>query len=355
MKKISLFFVAIGLFAVAQAQITITSNDLVNVGDSVKLAYVDTLPAGFNPGPSGANQHWDFSDLMSDTSTWLNFLDPDSTPYGESFPSSNIAVQGLIEGLIDDAWAYGTKNSFVFQIDGVAGSYDIFQGVVAPFTPPEIMFSFPVNYLDSLEQTSTVDIRVESPEPPADSIRIKVVTSVDMTVDAWGELTTPVWTGQVLRFKDTRVTIDSVWVKLLFFWVYLESSTTVTQTYKYMANDMGFPVLQFNADETGTEFSMVNYLHVEGTGQAEQPAGPQLAFILYPNPALHTMHCRIQGEMADGEMVIYDMTGRIMDRQHISSGIKVYRVDVSGYPGGIYQAVIRGEENILGHRKFVVR
>jgi len=355
MKKLSLFIFAISLFAAASAQITITSNDLADVGDSIQLAYVDTIPSGFSPGPSGANQHWDFSGLVSDTMTWLYFLDPDSTPYGESFPSSNIAAQGLIEGLIDDAWAYGTKNSFVFQIDGVAGSYDIFQGVVAPFSPPEIMFSFPVNYLDSLEQTSTIDIRVESPEPPADSIRIKVVTSVDMTVDAWGELTTPVWTGQVLRFRDTRVTIDSVWVKLLFFWVYLESSTTVTQTYKYMANDMEYPVLQFNADETGNEFSMVNYLHVEGVGREELPDGLHLAFTLYPNPAVHSMHCNIQGDMTNGEMAIYDMTGRMIDMQQISRGIKSYRFDVSGYPAGIYQVIVRGEGNILGHRKFVVR
>lgn len=344
-----------GFLASASAQITITSNDLVSVGDSLKLAYVDTVPPGFGPGPSGANQHWDFSELVSDTLTQLNFVDPDNTPYGTSFPSSNIAAQGLIEGLIDDAWAYGTKNSFVFQIDGVAGSYDIFQGVVAPFTPPEIMFSFPVDYLDSLEQSSTIDIRVESPEPPADSIRIKVVTSVDMTVDAWGELTTPVWTGQVLRFRDTRVTIDSVWVKLLFFWVYLESSTTVTQTYKYMANDMGYPVLQFNADETGMEFSMVNYLHVEGVGQAEWPEDPQVAFTLYPNPASHTVHCKIQGDIADGEMVIYDMTGRVMDRVNIRQGTKAFQVEVSEYPAGIYQTVVRAEEIILGSRKFVVR
>lgn len=354
MKSFILSVVAILIMISVPAQITITYDDLLDVGDSVSLAVVDSTPPSFNPGPAGANMHWDFSDLVMDTTSTLAFIDPTSTPYGASFPGSNIALEGLIAEFGVEGYGYLTKNISVLQIDGFGGSYDIFEDVVAPMEPPEVMFDFPVNYLDSSSQTSIMDIRIESPEPPADSLRLKLVTTVVTEVDAWGELTTPSWTGQVLRIKDERTIIDSVWVKLLFFWVYLESSTNVTHTYKYMANDMGYAMMQFNSDSSDTEFSGINYLVPEDVGIIDY-ALEELELSIFPNPATDeiTIDTRNLSLNTQYSILIHDLYGRVIDEVKVTKAQA--RIDVSDYPAGVYHAILGNEKGILGKGKFVVR
>ena len=353
MKHFILSMVLLFSCLIAFNQITILSDDLLDVGDSVVLANADTVPSGFDPGPPGANLHWDFSGIVMDTTSQLNFLDPATTPYAASFPNSNVAVEGIVDGLGLEGWAYGTKNLSFFQIDGAGGSYDIFDDIVVPFDPPEIMFDFPMNYLDSLDQTTTIDLRLDSPDPAADSIRIKVVTSVESRIDAWGELTTPVWTGEVLRRRDVRVTTDSSWVKLFFFWLFLETNTNTSVTYMYMANDLGYPALQFNSNIEGTEYSMVTYLLNAGVGEAELPALSQLAFDVFPNPAHDIIYCKLNDSF-EGQLIIYSMTGKQMNQQAVTINQQKFKLNVSDYPAGMYQMVLIANGGDVSAKKFVV-
>jgi hypothetical protein len=354
MKTTILSIISLLIALSGSAQITITVDDLMDVGDSVNLAAVDSIPAGFSPGPAGANQHWDFSDLIMDTVYTLNFIDPATTPYGASFPTSNIATEGLVESFGAEGYAYATRNMSLFQIDGFAGSYDIIEDLVVPFNPPEVMFDFPVNYLDSLNQTSVMDVRVDSPEPGADSLRIKVVTSVDSHVDAWGELTTPTWVGDVLRFRDERRTIDSAWVKILFFWIFLETNTTEVVTYKYMANDVGYPVMQFNSNPDGTEYSMVNYVYYAGVGSEELIAPQEISFRVYPNPAQDVIHFWVQDLDAEAEVSIFNLQGQQLYAIPIGSNQQQLDIDVSAYVPGIYQMVLKTNAGQVSARKFIV-
>jgi hypothetical protein len=211
------------------------------------------------------------------------------------------------------------------------------------------MFSFPINYLDSLEQTSTIQIVIPSPDPPADSIRVKVVITVNSKVDGWGELTTPVWTGDVLRFRDTRVTIDSIWVKLIGFWIYLESSTDISIIYKYMANDLGYPAMQFNSDTSGTEYSAINYLLNAGVGLSGSRVNKELECQIYPNPAGQVLNVR-WNDRQSGNFSIIDMFGRQVLQRNFSNSneIKLLTTDLSK---GLYIYHISFEgvsENISG-------
>ncbi len=356
MKKITLSIISLLMILISSAQITILSTDLMDVGDSVQLANVETIPAGFGPGSAGPNQHWDFSSLEKDTVLSLNFVNPGATPYGSSFPFSNVAVEGLVvSGYGVEGWAYGTKTTSLFQIDGAGGSYEMFEDVIVPFNPPEVMFDFPVNYEDSLQQTSTIDIRLDSPEPAVDSIRVKVVTSVDSRVDAWGEVMTPTWTGDVLRFRDVRTTIDSAWAKVVFFWVFIETNTNVSVTYKYMANNVGYPVLQFNANADETEFSGLNFMLDAGVGEQELFAHNEIEINIFPNPASDVMYCRVQHVEVEGEIVIYDMHGRQLKTLPVTSNQQQYKIDVSAFPAGLYQLVLKADGKGVSAKKFVVR
>lgn len=355
MKKGILSIIASLMVLLTMAQITFTSADLMDVGDSVLLANADTVPVGFNPGPPGENLHWDFSAVLMDTTTALRFIDPANTPYGANFPLSNVAVEGMVGELGVEGWLYGLKNTSLYQIDGAAGSYDIFEDIVVPFNPPEIMFEFPVNYLDSMDQTTVIDLSLESPEPPADSIRLKVVTTVESKVDAWGELITPAWTGNVLRIRDVRETIDSSWAKIIFFWVFLETNTNVVVTYKYVANEVGYPVMQFNANVEGTEFSLINYLLPAGVGETELTSHTEISMDVYPNPASSVLNCRIQNVEGEGDLFVYDLSGRKKISLKVSPSQQLQTIDVSAYPAGVYNLVLHTDNGTVLSRKFVVR
>lgn len=336
-----------------QAQITITVDDLIDVGDSVNLAVVDSVPPGFGPGPAGPNNHWDFSNLVMDTTSVLKFIDPADTPYGNEFPSSNVAVEGIVEDLGLEGYAYGTRNDDLFQIDGGGGSYDIFEDIVVPFDPPEVMFDFPINYLDSSSQTTVIQIEIESPEPGADSVRVKVTTTVESKIDAWGEISTPVWTGQVLRFRDVRTTIDSAWIKVLFFWIFLDANEDISVMYKYMGNDIGYPVLTFNADTSETSFSSINYHLDAGVGAAELPMLAQTSFTVFPNPVNDVLYCQFE-EAFEGEVLVYDLTGRLQYQQQVTSNQQQIKIDVSDFTPGMYQVVARGQGQTVSAKKIVV-
>jgi hypothetical protein len=358
MKSILTAVIPILIACASIAQITITYEDLLDVGDSVQLARVDSLPSNFKPGPAGPDQHWDFSNLIMDTLYTLEFIEPDSTPYGANFPASNFATSGIVESYGAEGWAYGTKNMSVFQIDGFAGSYDILEEIIAPFDPPEVMFDFPANYQDTVNSTSTLDVRLDSPEPGIDSIRVKVVTSVTSIVDGWGEISTPVWTGEVLRFRDVRITIDSAWIKVLFLWIFLDANEETMVTYKYMGNNLGYPVVQFNTDTTEAEFGQVEYNMTSNVGTEDIAWSEKADLELHPNPASGIVYCRLQnaeveGEV-EGELIIYAMTGRKIDSQPVTTDRQLYSFDVSEYPPGMYQVVFRTEEQ-LSAKKLIVR
>jgi len=353
MKRILSSLLALVVSLCSIAQITITVDDLLDVGDSAVLAVVNSAPTGFDPGPAGPNQHWDFTNLHKDTVNVLKFISPADTPYGSEFPFSNVAVEGFVEDLGVQGWAYGTRNAYAFTIDGAGGSYDTFEDIVVPFDPPEVMFDFPVNYLDSRQQTSIIDVRIDSPEPTADSIRVKISTTVDSQVDAWGEISTPVWTGQVLRFRDVRTTIDSVWIKVLFLWIFLESNENIGVMYKYMANDVGYPVMTFNADTSDTNFSGINYHLDAGVGETELAIQDQLSFEVFPNPANDVLTCQFEYTF-EGELHIYDIYGRQVYQKRVTTNQQQARIDVSAFPKGMYQLVAMANGKLVSAKKVVV-
>jgi hypothetical protein len=348
MKYFLPLILSVFIFSQASGQITITLDDLVNVGDTVNIADVDDVPPGFDPGPPGASQHWDFSGFIMDTNYYLYFVDPASTPFAASFPTSNM----VIEGLIDSAYIYTTRNSFVYQIDGLAGTYDIFENVVAPFEPPEIMFSFPLNYLDSMQQTIVVDVTIASPQPPADSLRLKVVSEINDKVDAWGTLTTPVSTYDVLRIREIRIATDSVWMKLLGFWLYVESLTEITLKYTYMANDLGIQVAEIESDTSGNNYNNISYLLAEDPIFVKEE---EIAIDLrvFPNPASSVMNVAWD-ERHNGSFLLMDMQGKTVLEKAFENTSDI-RINTSALPQGfyLYQLAFKGEKDITSGKVLV--
>ena len=162
---------------------------------------------------------------------------------------------------------------------------------------------------------------------------------------------------------------DSLWYKR-----YLYSTQTITNSIEdfELANDNGFIMCGGIFTETPVFAEQMWLLKVDsngcdtcGTGVGIRPGSSieYFRFKIYPNPSSHYLNIRYpilrqaQDRSSDIRdlIFIYDMFGRLMDEIIVPSGQEESRVDISNYPDGIYVAVLRNEEKILGREKFVVK
>ena len=137
MKKIIPLFLLVPLFS--YSQITVTSANLPNIGDTVITAYDN---GSYTPGSSGPNQVWNFSNAAGTPEMILGFIDPASTPYQASFPSSNLCVQ------VDSLVYYYLDRS----VNGLSAVGIVDSGMVYPYN--QMILLTPLNYLDTITNTS---------------------------------------------------------------------------------------------------------------------------------------------------------------------------------------------------------
>jgi len=76
---------------------------------------------------------------------------------------------------------------------------------------------------------------------------------------------------------------------------------------------------------------------------------------IFPNPAGDEIYCQLSIVNCQLSMFIYDLYGRKQDEIIIPKGQEQLRMDVSGYPAGVYFAVLKNEQGIVARGKFVKR
>lgn len=227
------------------AQITFTSNDVMAVGTKVYV-HKDTVSTITSPGNSGANQTWSFTGVTTHVYDSIRALNPSSTPYGSSFPSSNLVfIQGA-------DYAYLKKQTTQLE---VIGAYISQLNTTANFQNTDIISKFPTTYLSSFADTSIVvgqttgaAIGVTS----VDSVRLKRTVYKKSKTDAWGQITTDVATFNSLRICDTINQIDTIWAKTPNFgWIMFSSTDSLMYNYSWITDDSNYggPVFRLNFDD----------------------------------------------------------------------------------------------------------
>ncbi len=78
-------------------------------------------------------------------------------------------------------------------------------------------------------------------------------------------------------------------------------------------------------------------------------------FLIYPNPAIERINCRIHSVKDIGLVSVYNLYGLKQDEVVVPKGQKEIQIDVSDYPAGVYVAVLKSERDILDRKKFVVK
>lgn len=293
----------------ATAQIVITAEELLDVGDDVVQAFDDSPEPTILPGDPGANKVWDFRDLFADEVDTFSFVSPVTTPYWPYFPASNLA---FITGS-DSSYVYFDKNSDALLMVGIATEMDDLGEVFSPVVPNEEFLVFPYEYGYQGNETFHYDFAADVSLPGIDSMKMRRTIEKFSLVDAWGTMTVPMGTYDVLRVHETRDYTDTIWAKLAIFgWQVFSVEEGEEERYLWWSDDpeVGYVLVNLNiAPGTGevTDSEFMAAPQAVGLGELQVYAG----LTVFPNPAEDRLYVK-NNIGSDIDYILTDVTGKIL-------------------------------------------
>ncbi len=334
MKKLLFLLTSLCFALISNAQITITINNIVNVGDSLYQS-IDTLPNNSSVSPQGTgNQTWDFSSVEAHDSDTIYLLHIEETPYYESFQNSNVCA--LI--LPDTIYQYITRNETGLSINGMVldinnnGNMD-----TVIFERSESFIALPANYNDKTLDTTKAEIIFGNMK----LIQTKFKTD---TIDAYGELTIPLGTFSTLRFFTTNIQIDSIYTYSGGNWIFTSENIDTSYNFSWWTNDSAakMELFNFEYDFTGdsiidkitylkdVRFSNIKEIIIENNN------------LIYPNPSAGFI--TFNGNVSEIKSIeIFDSNGRLVGK-YIPKNNR-FKIDISNKPAGLYFFKINSKKN----------
>ncbi len=326
MKKITAVIAVILLIPLlSKSQIVITSDEILGIGDEVIQAYDNSPDPSLIPGNPGENLFWDFSALFADDIDTFSFVSPTTTPYGSTFPSSNLALFTGEEG----SYVYFDKNTDALLMVGLVTEMEDLGVVSSPVEPNEEFLVFPFEYGYQGNETFTYNFTADVSIPGIDSMKMKRTIDKESEVDAWGTMTVPMGTYDVLRIHETRDYTDTIWAKVAIFgWQVFSIEEGQEERYIWCSDDpeVRYILANLNIDPGTGEVT-------DGEFMAEpQPVGLHEIYAradlkVYPNPFLG----RITVRNADARPLDYLLTdagGKILIKERIkASEINILRLE----------------------------
>lgn len=252
MKKLLVSLLFFALFPLLiQAQITITRNDMPNVGDSL-IVTATIVPPGIDYAATGTNFDWDFSSLTGGTQSTDVYVAVSATPflYQAVFnwppwnaPASIASPEDdltLIPGVaFTDYYDFFKEQNASFTAVGFGVTINNVP-VPVKYNSPEMLYKFPLNFgnpADSSESFYSINI----PDVGYYETYRKRVN----LVDGWGSLTTPFGTFPALRIKSLLTVRDSIYVDSLQTGIPINRDII---EYKWMGNGFGIPLLKVSKE-----------------------------------------------------------------------------------------------------------
>ena len=231
----------------AHSQITITSADMPNVNDTIRVSVKTAFPE-FDPSATGTNYVWDFRNLIPDSQRVVQFVTPFSTPYfffaASSYGARNYTPDQFPFALLGSA----PTNAYDFYKEtnaslGQTGQGLTVNGLTIPafYTSNDILYKFPLNYGNVDSSNSGFNL----PLPSIGAYGKKQFRK--NTVDGWGTLLTPYGTFNALRLVSRIEASDSIYLDTIGFGFTLPRQ--VRYEYKWLAQGKKIPLLQIDVTE----------------------------------------------------------------------------------------------------------
>ena len=357
------------------SQITLTVNDIANVGDQVITSNVPF--SGEAPAP-GTGMNYDLNALQpgffEDTT---NYIAAAGTPFANQMPGANICQQSL------GSYTYFIRNSSGFYLKGFVFSLPLDSGFIQ--LPSEFVFAFnPQIPIMTFPATIGMDLTTQSSssriEIPFDTvisaggttlnikkIGIKLNISDTSKIDGWGTATFPGGQYEVLRnyhavnlSTTLEVFIILVPNTTIGTWIPLPASLLPggagdflggnTRDVMLWTNGRKQPLVTMALDTLGLVTSadvQSDLLVVSNRSIVSQ----QASFEFYPNPA----SSGISLNMPEGSRAIRikEVSGKCL-KEFSGFGSRA-NLTVGELPDGVYILETESESGRLSRKKMVIR
>ncbi|NRB50810.1 MAG: PKD domain-containing protein, partial [Saprospiraceae bacterium] len=263
MKKflLSLFSFLILYSISLPAQITITANDLLNVGETSSDVQAIVTP-GTSAGAPGANQTYDFSMLAPDDTTTTTFISPNGTPGFSSYPNATLASE-FEEGFLyyqktaSEAFLLG---SYIDTSENNTGQF-----IAVPFNPTQKILEFPTTFNTAYTDTWAITATFADESGFADSIRSTTTTTEDILFDGFGTVITPEGSFNGLRERIYSTTVSKTEVLSSGFWVTLQETQFMDTSYIWFAKESKGPLVTIDIDQgqiSNATYALINSVTV---------------------------------------------------------------------------------------------
>lgn len=322
-----LAFMMLAVIANAFSQIVIERSDMPQIGYQVITGYDENTV--FQIGEAGANQTWNFGNAMADSYDTSVYLSPLQVPNHELFPEADIVGYASLNDSYSSIFLNDVGNDMA--ILGMDANIILWAGVYTAFhsffNPPQWL-QLPYHYEDNHTATFTETSYGGAYADGMLNDSSMSVSHINMTlvIDAWGTITTPAGTFQVLRSKTTESSVDSLFSWVDNSWQFMSVNQFSYISYDWIAKDYGY-VASLTTDgstATGLTFmisqTMVNNSNIQV---------PENQLTVFPNPA--TDHITISATVQPDKVNIYNINGQL---QITSTNQKV--IDVSDLSQGVY-------------------
>jgi hypothetical protein len=354
------------------SQITLTVNDIANVGDqiiSTSIPYTGESPA------VGAGQNYDLTLLpqgfLEDTT---NYIAAAGTPYASQMPGANICQVSA------GSYTYFVRSSGGFYLKGFVFAFPLGGGLPLPsefvfsFSPQIPIMTFPATMGMNLN-TSATSSRVEIPfdttvtlngvQVQVQNIGIKLNIKDTSAIDGWGTASFPGGDYPVLRNLHSMNLSSTLEMQIVLpivgpTWIPLPANLLPagagdflggnTKDVMLWANGRKQPMVTMSLDTLGLVISadvQADLLVVSNRSLVSKIP----AFEFYPNPANSSLTFTLPEDTR--KIRIRDVSGRLL--QVFQNFGTVANLSVESLPEGVHIAEIETSSGQLSRKRIVIK
>jgi hypothetical protein len=353
MKK-ALFFLLVSFVFSAEAQIIITSSNMPNANDTLRVSTGDILtlldPANTPYTTTGPNVSWTFDSLKATGQTIRKFESVGSSPYVYFFSSSygEKTADSLNLGVIafTNIYNYYKKSSSAFTLDGLGMTYSSFP-IPNFYSDKDELYKFPLMYGDHDSSTFKFSTLTYSalafPKYKKEGYRIT-------DVDGWGMISTPLSPVPVpcIRVTTTAYSQDSIIGDLALgtFTIPLNIGfPNYQRSIQWLTLTERIPYFQVDGSYVFNTFipTSVKYRDIPRAFVGISEVEEQKALGIYPNPATNELNLFLP-KSKDLSLEIYSSTGQLVLKKELSNNemMNLHKVNVSEYAVGLYSGRLSG-------------
>ena len=352
------------------AQITITAGDYFPVaGDTLKTA-LDVAPDGVEITPPGGPYEWDFSDLAISLEQETAYRPASEGSAAADFQNAELFTAGGTGGE-----TYYNVSGTAFEVLGFNGPDPAGVGVVTlfKFTSPIPERHAPLTFVANFSSSSSVLVPFSTASIPGgiidslgipflpDSVRVRVTTQRNDLVDAYGKLTIPGGTYDVLRekrneYRETRV--DALvpifgWQDVTDFIIaggnFAGLGVDTVITYNFFSKEAKEAIAVVSMDNSGSVVQQVRFKNNGVLSDVTDLTASSPVVSVSPNPVVSEVKFELKN-FTQGNYVLQIFNGNgalVLTKNLWLNGPLTEPLDLSALGSGPYFYRISDEKNAV--------